>query len=147
VVERDVAALDALGEVEDVPELLARQTARAEPLGRRRQQLGREWRAAIEEGEHAAVDRRGGLSRELLVDDRAAERVEVRPLGAGDEAAGTDEVDDRREPRVGGPEVRDGVGVHGGRIIRGAAGRPSPLQAPGKSTVGSPSSQTLSMRM
>jgi hypothetical protein len=52
------------------------------------------------------VDRGGGRAGQLLVADRLEQGLEG-VLGAGDEPAGADLLDDRGEQRVGGLEAAD----------------------------------------
>jgi len=80
----------------------AREPGAAELLVRRREhRFGRRKRVRAEGRLHPSEDRRRGLARELLVDDRFEERL-VRTLKArGLQHARADGVDDGRELRIG----------------------------------------------
>ena len=109
VERRQLAAMDAAGEVLDGQHLGARQAAAAQVLVGGLQDMAR--REAIlrarEQRLDPAVDRRRGLVRELLVDDRLGQRAEQAARGFELHRERSDGGDDRAERRIGGLEMPD----------------------------------------
>ena len=65
-------------------------------------------REDLEQVEKATVNRRRRFGRQLLIDDRPAEGVEVRPEASHLVATGSDLGDELRKNGIGFPEVVDG---------------------------------------
>ena len=110
--ERNGASLDLRGEVLEIRELLSREPGGAQRLVGRRHQLGGCRRTIAVQGVHAAEDRRRRLPRQLLIDDRPNERVEVRSFAARLQPAWSDAVDHGRENRIDAPEMTNRWIVH-----------------------------------
>ena len=100
--------VDLLGEILQVGQLLSRQARGPQLLVGRREELRRRRSPPTVQREHAAMNCRGGLARELLVDDRARERVEVRAFASRLEAAWADKLDDSGENGIDALEVTNG---------------------------------------
>ena len=116
--DRELAGGDLRREILDVGDLLPGEAGGAKALVVGGEDLLRRRGAIAVQGFDATVDRRRGLARELLVDDRADERIEVAAARARGELARADAVDDARELRITLAKVVDGGLVHAEKISR-----------------------------
>lgn len=105
--ERNLTGIDLRREIPEVAELLPRQAGAAQSGVGRFEQLSRPRVAAAVKAQDAVEYGPGGLPRELLVDDRAEQGVEVPALRSWSKATRTDAFDDAREDVVGALEMND----------------------------------------
>jgi len=113
VIEWELSAGDLRCEISQISDLLSRHSHRPHRLvARREHQLGRGC-VVREECIEAAQNGSRRLARQLLVDDRANQRLEVRAFRAKLESAGAHNFDYPREDRVDSLEVPDRCAVVG----------------------------------